>query len=114
MAREAGPAGQKVVELEGPGGWASRAEQYSRTLGGQEGWTSRRETSTHVHNMFSTLITIPTNAAVCPHFIINLIFLWSILYLFRSLNCVFVPPSPSHKPEGIGLGPFLGALGTQC
>ena len=93
MAREAWPAGRRVVELEGPGGWASRAEQYSRTLGGQEGWTSRTETSTNVlgKNMISKLLTIPQKSA------------WSS-------NWVLVPPSPSHKPEGIGLAASLGAL----
>ena len=82
MAREAGPAGRRVGELEGPGGWASRAEQYSFTLGGQEGWTSRAEASTDVlgYNMLSKLGTKVLH--VCPHFSIIFIFLWSILYPF--------------------------------
>ena len=43
--------------------------------------------------MISTLVTIPENTA-CLYFIINLIFLWSILYSFWSLNWVLVSPPP--------------------
>ena len=59
MARESGPAGWREVELEGPGGLASRAEQYSCMLVGQEGWTNRAKASTDVlgYNMSSTLGT---------------------------------------------------------
>ena len=83
VAMEAGHT-DGVVDLEGPGGWASRPEQYSCTLYGQRGWTSRAENLTDVlgSNMFSTLVTIPKNTAFCPHFTIYLIFILLILYPF--------------------------------
>ena len=51
---------------------------------------------------------------VCPHFIINLIFPWSILFSLVVLQLGAGPPSPHIDQRVWVVGACLEALGTQC
>ena len=78
----------------GLGGWAGRAEQYSRLLCAQGGWASREETATGVlgYNMFSTLITTPPKKCLFALTLLSTFFCMVYLLSLLVLKLDAAPP----------------------
>ena len=99
VAREAGPAGRSSraggARAAGPAGQSSRAARFMAREGGPAG--QKIQLMSLVLTCFSHLSQSQRILPVCPHFIIYLIFLLSILYPFLSSNWVLVPPPHIDK-----------------
>ena len=111
--REAEPAGWKSragrTMAAGPAGQSSRP---SRLVAREAGPAGRKLQHTSlVLTCFPRLSQSQRILLVCPHFIIYLVFLWSILYPVLSSNWVLVS-YPLCRQEGMGVGASLEVLWT--